>query len=122
MGLLNKFRKEGSKKDYQQEIVENLTAIFNTKQTFGAWQRGLGLKSYCNGKSRNDLIEEIVLDVKTNIEQFEKRVQLIDIKVVDNKGLFNLNLQINCRAGGQFHAFYLGFKRFEDLIEVGTEN
>lgn len=118
MGLLNKFRKEGQKKDLEKEVVHHLMALLNTKQMFGGWQKGLGMKTYCSSKSRSDVISEIVADIKYNIETFEKRIKLIDIQVIDSDSIFNLRLQINCHLGGQFHSFYVGFKQTSNPIHV----
>lgn len=109
MGLLNKFRKEGKKKEYEQEVIQNLISLFNTKQSFGAWQKGLGLKSYCLGKSRNHIIEEMIADIKFNIEQFEKRIKVIEIQAINDTSIVNLSFQIKCQLGEQFHSFYIGF-------------
>lgn len=109
MGLLNKFRKEGKKKDYEQEVIGNLVSLFNTKESFGAWQKGFGLKSYCLGKSRHQMIEEIIVDMKYNIEQFEKRIQVMEIQAINSENILNLHFQIKCQLGGQFHSFYIGF-------------
>lgn len=121
MGLLNKFRKEGQKKDLEKEVVHHLMALLNTKQMFGSWQKGLGMKTYCSSKSRSDVISEIVADIKYNIETFEKRIKLIDIQIIDNNSIFNLRLQINCHLGGQFHSFYVGFKQSPNSIQLEVE-
>jgi predicted component of type VI protein secretion system len=121
MGLLNKFRKEGQKKGLEKEVADHLMALLNTKQTFGAWQKGLGMKSYCSSKSRSDVIAEIVADIKYNIDSFEKRIKLIEIQVIDNKSIFNLRLQINCHLGGNFHSFYIGFRQSPNPIQVEVE-
>ncbi|HUD01895.1 MAG TPA: GPW/gp25 family protein [Rhabdochlamydiaceae bacterium] len=121
MGLLNKFRKEGQKKSLEQEVADSLMSLFNTKQSFGAWQKGLGLQTYCSSKSRNDVIAEIVSDIKYNIDCFEKRIKLIDIQVIENKSISNLKLQINCHLGGRFHSFYVGFRQSQNPIQVEVE-
>jgi predicted component of type VI protein secretion system len=121
MGLLNKFRKEGQKKGLEKEVAHHLTALLNTKQMFGAWQKGLGMKSYCSSKSRSDVISEIVADIKYNIDTFEKRIKLLEIQVIDNKSIFNLRLQINCQLGGRFHSFYIGFRKSPNPIQVEVE-
>jgi predicted component of type VI protein secretion system len=121
MGLLNKFRKEGRKKGLEKEVADHLASLFNTKQSFGAWQKGLGLKSYCSSQSRNDVIAEIVADIKYNIDCFEKRIKLIDIQVMDNQSIFNLRFQINCQLGGRFHSFYVGFRQSRNPIQVEVE-
>lgn len=121
MGLLNKFRKEGKKKEYEQEVIGNLISLFNTKESFGAWQKGLGLKSYCLGKSLNTIIEEMIADIKYNIEQFEKRIKVIEIQAVNSKTILNIHFQIKCKLGEKFHSFYIGFNS-QNPIQVEVAN
>lgn len=121
MGLLNKFRVEGRKKDLYKEIADNLWALFNTKQSFGAWQKGFGMRSYAGGKSRADIIDDIVADMKYNIENFEKRIKVTEILILENNNLFQLRFQINCLIGSRFHSYYVGFKQPQDAIQVEVE-
>ena len=120
MGLLAKFRKEG-KISLEKEVADHLSALFNTKQSFGAWQKGLGMRNYCSGKSRTDIIEDIVADIRYNIVNFEKRVKLIEILAIDDKETWNLRFQIKCQLGARFHSYYIGFKQSHEPIEVEFE-
>lgn len=121
MGLLNKFRKEGEKLKYREEVIQNLVSLFNLKESFGAWQRGLGLKHYSSNQSNQGGIQEIISDIVCNIENYEKRVHLIDVQPVKRESLFNLSLRIECKIGGIFHSFYIGFNAFQDYVEVEGE-
>jgi predicted component of type VI protein secretion system len=118
VGLLNKFRKDSRKKDYPKEVMDNLIALFNTKESYGSWQKGLGLDSYSNIFSRNDLIKAIIADITYNIEHFEKRIKLIDIQAVKDDNLLILSFQIQCLIGKQFHSFYVGFNPHQNPIQV----
>lgn len=118
MGLLNKFRKAGKRKNYREEILDNLECLLNTKQTFGAWQKGLGLSSYCNGKSRTDLIEDMIEEIKLNIEKFEPRIKLTEVDFVKDSDLLNMKFKVDCQSGGSFHSFYIGFKQLEERVEI----
>lgn len=118
MGLLNKFRKDISKKDYEKEVIDNLVALFNTKETYGAWQKGLGLKNYSHILYRNDLVKEIIADIKYNIEHFEKRVKLLDIQEIKDENPLTIRFQLRCQIGGKFHSFYIGFNHFKNPIQV----
>lgn len=121
MGLLNKFRSPGKRKTLQDEVVTHLIGLFNTKQTFGAWQKGLGVRSYSSGRSRADIIEQVIQDIKYNLEKFEERIKIIEIRVMDSENVFNLRFQIKCQLGSSFHSYYVGFKQSKDLVEVNRE-
>ena len=118
MGLLNKFRKVTQKKSVEQEVAEHLTTLLNTKQDYGAWQKGLGLCSYSSGKDRTDIIEDMARDLKFNIETYDTRVQIVSIEVASDKNVFNPRFHINCKIGERFHSFYVGFNKPPHPIDV----
>ena len=122
MGLLNKFRKEENKKSLQEEVVENLSRLFNTKATFGAWQKRMGLKSYAYNKSNLSVVNEIIDDIVYNIEIFERRIKVLGIQVVDNSSALTIRFQIDCMIGETFHSFYVGFNNFPEPMHVEVEN
>jgi len=116
LGLLNKFRRDTKKKDLVEEVCDHLSVLFNTKQLFGSWQKGYGMGSYTSGKPRSELIEDMVNDLKYNIETYERRLKLLSIKVIDEKDVFNPRFQISCKIGEKFHSFYIGFKTTVEII------
>jgi predicted component of type VI protein secretion system len=122
MGLLNKFRKEGQKKTPEDEVVNNLISLLNTKQQYGAWHRGLGLNAYSNFNSYAGAVNKIIEDIEYNIKHFEKRVQLIDIKLVDSSTPLYIKFQIQCKILGKFHAFYIGFTNYAEPISVKEDD
>ena len=121
MGLLNKFRKNNKKLGYKEEILNSLTSLLNTKEGFGAWQKGLGLKNYSYVNSYTGAIKEISKDIESNILNYDKRVQIIDIEFVDTKIPLTLKFQIKCKIAGAFHSFYIGISQNVDSIWVKEE-
>lgn len=111
MGIFNKFRKESRKKSVEEEVAEHLSALLNTKEQYGAWQKGLGMGSYSSGKERADIIAEMARDLTFNIETFEKRVKIVSIEAIEDKNILNPRFQIHCKIGERFHSFYIGFKK-----------
>lgn len=79
------------------------------------------MRNYSTGKSRTDIINQIVFDIKHNIDTYEKRVKLIDIEIMDDKDVFNLRFQIKCLLGEKFHSYYIGFKKLQSPIIVEVE-
>ena len=120
MGLLNKFRQKG-KISLENEVADHLTVLFNTKRSFGAWQRGYGIDNYANYYSKDEAIEAIIADITYNIENFEKRVQLLEVAESEDKSLFYYRFVIKCKIGSRFHSYYIGFKSVKDPVEVGIE-
>lgn len=122
MGLLNKFRSEEKKKSLEEEVADNLTALLNTKESFGAIQKGLGLKTYSSCKSRDDIFKDLAADIQYNIDTFEKRIKLIEIQPLKDENSLVLRLQIKCQLGERFHSFYVGFSPFQEPIQVEVDH
>ncbi len=120
MGLLNKFRKQG-KMTLEKEVADHLTALFNTKRSFGAWQAGYGIDNYANYHSKADRVKEIIQDIKYNIENYEKRILLVEVAPVETPSSCHHRFVIKCKLGSRFHSFYVGFKKGKDPIEVEFE-
>ena len=121
MGLLNKFRKNNCKLGHQEEIMNSLASLLNTKEGFGAWQKGLGLNNYSYVNSYTGAIKEILNDIECNILNFDKRIQIIDIEFVDTDVPLTLKFQIKCEIAGKFHSFYIGFSKNMDSTWVKEE-
>ncbi len=85
MGLLNKFRKTALG-NLSDEVLESIQHLLSMKQTFGAWQKGLGLDDYSYANEGEEIVNKIVKDIWNNIKNFEKRFQ---IKKIDLVGPFN---------------------------------
>jgi predicted component of type VI protein secretion system len=117
MGLLNKFRKQ-KKATLEKEIADHLTTLFNTKRSFGAWQAGYGIGDYANYHAKTDLVKEMIQDIRFNIENYEKRVQLVEVVPVETPNTCSHRFVIKCKLGSRFHSFYIGFKKGKDPIEV----
>ncbi len=122
MGLLNKFRNGENKRGLEEEVVGNLSSLLNTKATFGAWQKGMGLKSYACNKSNLTIVNEIIDDIVFNIEQYEKRMKVLAVRVVNNTSALTIRFQIDSVIGEEFHSFYLGFKNYPEPVIVEVEN
>jgi len=121
VGLLAKFRK-GGKVTLEKEVADHLTVLFNTKRSFGAWQKGYGIDNYANYHSKDEAIEAIIADIKSNIENYEKRVQLLEVSESQDKSLFHYRFVIKCRIGSRFHSYYIGFKTGTDPVEVEVQS
>lgn len=117
MGLISKFRKVG-KVPLEKEVANHLRVLLNTKRSFGAWQKGFGIDNYAHYHSKEETVKAIIKDIKFNIENFEKRVLLLEIAESKDMSLFHYRFVIKCKIGSRFHSFYIGFKTAKDLVEV----
>ena len=118
MGFLSKFRKNSRQQTLEQEVVDHLSSLLNTKAMFGAWQKGLGMNSYSCGKERPQIIEDMIEDLKFNIETYEKRIKIVAIEVVESKYRIIPRFQLECLLGERLHAFYIGFNHAQNSIDV----
>jgi len=114
MGLLNKFRKLETK-DLAEEVVESLSNLLTLKQTFGAWQKGLGLDDYSYGNHCEEIVKKIVEDICFNIQQYEKRFKLAKVCVVSSKNPVDLCLELEGTLEGKHQAFYINFKKNKEV-------
>ena len=118
MGLLNKFREDVDKKTLEQEIYEHLTVLLNIKESFGAYQKGLGLKNYCYNKSDHTGLQKILADIMYNIQHYEKRIKLLELKAIDNSSPSNIKIQVDCKIKDQFRSFFICFNQYQQFFNI----
>ena len=81
---------------YLASIVENLNNILNTKKEYGSFLTGLGIRDLNEFRSKADITSVVIDEVKNNIEQYEPRVELLDITPQKNDSPFVLSFKIKC--------------------------
>lgn len=99
MTFFNKFdsKSRAAESDpYLMSIVENLNNILNTKKEYGSFLTGLGIRDLNEFRSREDITSAVIEEVKNNIEQYEPRVELIDITPDKTDSPFVLSFKIEC--------------------------
>jgi len=77
-------------------IVENLNNILNTKKDYGSFLADFGIRDMNEYTSRDDIVHAVMEEVKHNIEQFESRVRVIDIQIVDDENPLMLSFKVEC--------------------------
>ena len=117
MSLLNKFRKH-TQKSSEEEIVEHISDLLNTKQTFEAYAPDLGLDSHFYASSNSQLIKSLMQDIKGCLEKFEKRVELQSIKSVPSLSRFFLSFVISCKVKSSSLSLYISFHPQKNLFNV----
>lgn len=109
MGLLNRFRKQNTRSHYKDEVVEHLTDLLNTKREFGSWPKDYGLDSYIYLGSNNKVVLQIISDISTCLEKYEKRLQQVEIVHVPTENSFVRSFIIKCKIENNPCSFHLFF-------------
>jgi type VI secretion system lysozyme-like protein len=81
---------------YLASIVENLNNILNTKKDYGSFLTDLGIRDLNEYRSRDDISTILMEEVKKNIEDYEPRVELVDISPQKTEMSFVLSFKIEC--------------------------
>ena len=112
MALFNKFmdcKKSGSDNAELLSIVENLNNVLNTKKDYGSFLTDFGIRDMNEYTSLDDIIQAVLKEVKHNIEQFEPRVRVIDIKVMQDENPFSLSFSVECMVRGNSRSLNMIF-------------
>ncbi len=84
-----------------QSIINNLNNILNTRKDYGSPLPDFGIRDLNEYTSRDQIAHAVMGEVKRNIEQYEKRVELISITVEQSPNIFQLSFKIECRLRDQ---------------------
>lgn len=80
LGLLNAFRIQPIK-TLQAEVLQSISCLLNTKQSFGAWQKELGLEDYSYAAKSAEILQKMAEDIAKTIQANEKRFKLQSVTV-----------------------------------------
>jgi predicted component of type VI protein secretion system len=94
MSLFYKFFK--TELSEEERIVDHLSRLLNTYQGYGSFLPNLGLGGYACAISREKAIKALMKDIRTNIEQFDKRVSIRKIELLKESEVFNWKFRIEC--------------------------
>ena len=76
--------------------MENLNNILNTKKDYGSFLTDLGIRDLNEYRSRDDISTILMEEVKKNIEDYEPRVEIVDITPQKTEMSFVLSFKIEC--------------------------
>lgn len=103
---------------YLNSIVENLNNILNTKKEFGSILSDMGIRDLNEFRSRDDILSVVMEEVRQNIEQYEPRVELVDIVAQPTDSIFVLSFKINCIVRKDARSLQLVFDTFFSKFHV----
>jgi type VI secretion system lysozyme-like protein len=112
MALFSKFGDSssiGHKDRDLLNVIENLNHILNTKKGYGSFLKEYGIRDMNEYSSRDQLAVAIMEEVKYNIEQYETRLQLVNISIEDNRDPFRISFKIECRLKDTQKALFMEF-------------
>lgn len=121
MSILNQFRQDKRRTHFRENIFENLCDLLNTKKGFGSYPQDLGLDSYVYLGSDKKIILQIIQDVKSCFEKYEKRIGHVEVIPKANGGSFFLSFIIKCKIESKACSFSLSFHRQNKFYSIEVE-
>lgn len=103
---------------YLNSIVENLNNVLNTKKEFGSILSDMGIRDLNEFRSRDDILSVVMEEVRQNIEQYEPRVELVDIVAQPTDSIFVLSFKIECIVRKDARSLQLVFDTFFSKFHV----
>ncbi len=112
MAFLNRFLggtvAEGDEQALQT-IIDNLNHLLNTKKGFGSFVEGFGIRDMNEYSSREQLAAAIMEEVRSNIENFEPRLEFGSIALEESTDNFRISFKIECRLKESKKALLMEF-------------
>jgi type VI secretion system lysozyme-like protein len=121
MAFFNKFDRTPGMKSidpYLTSIVENLNNILNTKKDYGSFLANLGIRDMNEYRSRDDISNVLIEDVKKNIKDYEPRVELVDITPQKTEMSFVLSFKIECIVRNNTESLRMVFDTFFNKFHI----
>lgn len=110
MGLLDAFRKSPVR-NKREEVVASLRHLLSTKQSYGAWQKELGLDDYSGANYSTDILRKIEEDVALNIAMYEKRFTVRHVEISSFKSYADFEVKVEGDIEGKDTIIYLHITR-----------
>jgi predicted component of type VI protein secretion system len=123
MGLLGKLagHKGVTGDDEIKNIIANLNNVLNSTRDYGYFVHNFGLSDYNYLCTREDVEKAVIGEVTETIANFEPRIRVGAITVMDNDKLFRLSFRIDCVLNGQPHSLKLFLDPVDKRYRIGDE-
>ncbi len=121
MGFLNKFTHklpENNEHSEFQAIIDNLNNILNTKKDFGFFLDDFGIRDLGEYSSHGNITQEIIEEIRKNIEKFERRVDIRRISEVKDSDLFHMSFDIECEVKGSTRSMRMIFDSVFNSVRI----
>ncbi|MCE5335610.1 MAG: type VI secretion system baseplate subunit TssE [Desulfobacteraceae bacterium] len=123
MALMSKFmRQSGLRKEEQElnSVITNLNNILNTRKGYGSILKDFGIRDMNEFISREHIAIAVMEEVKANIDRYEPRVELVQIKRVDDQNPLRLSFQIECMLRETSQSLHMVFDTVYSSIDLGS--
>lgn len=123
MALLGKFMRRPNSRNGDPEltsIISNLNNILNTRKGYGSVLRDFGIRDMNEFISRDHIALAVIEEVKSNIEKYEPRVELVRITRVDDDNPLRLSFQIECRLRDTQQSLRMFFDTVYSSVNLGS--
>ncbi|MCG8472684.1 MAG: type VI secretion system baseplate subunit TssE [Desulfobacterales bacterium] len=121
MSFFDRFRPNhtGGQSDHSiRGIVNNLNNILNSRQGYGSFLVGFGIRDMNEYSSRDQLSLAIMEEIRFNIETYEKRVELIDLAIEDISDPFRLAFKLECRVRETHESLLMEFNSVNKNLHI----
>ena len=102
-------------------ILDNLNNILNTRQGYGSFMRGYGVRDLNEYSTRDRLAIAVMEEVRFSIETFEPRVELVDISIENAADPFRIAFRIECRVKDSRQSLLMEFNSVNKHLNVSND-
>jgi predicted component of type VI protein secretion system len=119
MGLLSAFRKKNQSPE--EDILEHICDLLNTKKTFSSYEKELGLDFYTYTGSSQELTKKISNDIRICLEQFEPRIHITEVQPTPALNRFFISFIIKFTFCNSKRKLRLSFHHQNQTMNVELE-
>jgi predicted component of type VI protein secretion system len=99
-------------------IIDNLNNILKCTRDYGSFLQSFGISDYRYLSTREDIVESIIDEVKENIELFESRILVNEIKHVEDDSVVRLFFIIDASLRSNNQPLKLFLNPVDDGLQV----
>lgn len=123
MAFLDKFRprpRGQAGDDLLRSVIENLRQVLNTRRGYGFFRPDFGMSDPNAHHTRARIVEDVMREVRHNIENYEPRLRVLGIVTVPADNPMRLAFTLRCTVQGDPRALHLEFDTVHKSVAVGS--
>ncbi|WP_300671471.1 type VI secretion system baseplate subunit TssE [Desulfoluna sp.] len=101
-----------------RSVIDNLNHILNTRQGFGSFLKGYGIRDMNEYSSRDHLSAAVMEEVRFNIEQYEPRLEVMSISIENDDDPFRISFRIECNVKETRESLLMEFNSVNKNLNV----
>lgn len=125
MALFDKFDQRNRAGEVDSElasIIENLDNILNIRKGYGSSLLDMGIRDLNEYTSKDHIVQAVMEEVRRNIDQYEPRVELVEITAEESDSIFKISFKIDCRIRETAQSLQMIFDSVFNNFEVKDWN